>query len=94
MLPPATASTGLISSNRPVFVAALRQLEIPLVEVRAILSMDREAAAERIANVWTTAETKHVARRDLVELVKQLKGKRPVMYEVETRDIPSRSFCA
>jgi DNA-binding transcriptional MerR regulator len=74
-------------------VAALRQLEVPLVDIKIILGLDNGAAAQRIADYWATAETRHAARRDLAGfLVNRLTGRRPVMYEVGTREIPSRSL--
>jgi DNA-binding transcriptional MerR regulator len=74
-------------------IAALRQLQIPLPGIRAILGLEPAAAADRIGDYWAAAESEHAARRDLAGyLVDRLSGKRPVMYEVGTRDIPGRSL--
>ena len=74
-------------------IAALRQLGVPLAEIKMILDLQPEMAADRIADYWSGVETEHAARRDLADLVvKRLKGKKSVMYEVGTRDIPSRSL--
>ena len=74
-------------------VAALRQLGVPLAEVKAILDLEPEEAADRIAGYWSGVETEHATRRDLADvLVNRLRGKRSVMYEVETREMPSRSL--
>jgi DNA-binding transcriptional MerR regulator len=74
-------------------VAALRQLQIPLAGIKAMLGLEPPAAAERIGEYWAAAEAEHSARRDLAGyLVNHLSGKRPAMEEVTTRDIPSRSL--
>lgn len=100
LLPPARvdASTGYryygtdqIESAR--LIAALRQLGIPFAEIKVVLDLEPEMAAERVADYWSAVETEHAARRDLADfVVKRLHGKRSVMYEVETRQIPSRSL--
>ena len=74
-------------------IAALRQLQVPLTGIKAILGLEPAAAAERIGDHWAAAEAEHAARRDLAGyLVDRLNGKRSVMYEVGTRDIPARSL--
>jgi DNA-binding transcriptional MerR regulator len=73
-------------------VAMLRQLEIPLASIKELLVCDPADAAEQIAAHWRKVETAHDARRELAEyLVNRLSGKRSVMYEVATREIPERS---
>jgi DNA-binding transcriptional MerR regulator len=73
-------------------IAALRQLQIPLAEIKLIVSLEPDAAAERIRAHWSATETQHTARRDLARyLIDRLQGKRHAMYEVNTRDIPARS---
>jgi DNA-binding transcriptional MerR regulator len=73
-------------------VAMLRQLEFPLAEIKELMASDPLNAAERVALHWREAETLHDARRELADyLVKKLRGKRPGMYEVATRDIAERS---
>jgi len=50
-------------------------------------------SAERVAEHWRDAEAAHDARRGLAgHLVSRLRGKRSVMYEVATREIPERSL--
>ena len=72
-------------------VAVLRRLDMPLAEIKAILRLDSAPAAERIAAYWASIETEHVARRQLAAyLVDRVNGKRSVMYEVNTRDLPAR----
>ncbi len=46
-------------------IAALRQLQIPLAEIKLIVSLEPDAAAERIRARWSATETQHRARRDL-----------------------------
>ena len=74
-------------------VVMLRQLQLPLAAVRELLACDPADAAKRIAEHWRDAEAAHDARRDLAGyLVSRLSGKRPVMYEVATREMPERSL--
>lgn len=73
-------------------VAMLRQLELPLAEIKELLARDPVDAAERIAAHWREVESVHDVWRELADyLVNRLSGKRSVMYEVATRDIPERS---
>ena len=74
-------------------VAMLRQLELPLAEIKELLARDPVDAAERIAAHWREVESVHDARRELADyLVNRLSGKRSVMYEVGTREMPERSL--
>ena len=69
-----------------------RQLELPLAAIKELLVCDPVDAAERIAAHWREVESVHDARRELADyLVNRLSGKRSVMYEVATREIPERS---
>jgi DNA-binding transcriptional MerR regulator len=78
--------------DRAWLIAGLRQRQIPLAEIKSIVELEPDAAAERITQHWNATETRHTARRDLARyLIDQLQGKRPAMYEVNTRDIPARS---
>jgi DNA-binding transcriptional MerR regulator len=74
-------------------VVMLRQLQLPLAAVKELLACDPADAADRIAAHWRDAEAAHDARRELADyLVSRLRGKRSVMYEVATREIPERSL--
>ena len=74
-------------------VVMLRELQLPLKAVRELLACDPAEAAKRIAEHWRDAEAVHDARRELADyLVSRLRGKRPVMYEVATREMPERSL--
>jgi DNA-binding transcriptional MerR regulator len=74
-------------------VAMFRQLELPLAAIKELLVCDPVDAAERIAAHWREVESAHDARRELADyLVNRLSGKRSVMYEVATREIPERSL--
>jgi DNA-binding transcriptional MerR regulator len=78
--------------ERARLIAALRQLQIPLAEIKLIISLEPHAAAERIDAHWNATETQHAARRDLARyLIDHMQGKRQAMYEVATRDVPARS---
>jgi DNA-binding transcriptional MerR regulator len=74
-------------------VVMLRQLQLPLAAIKELLAWDPADAAERIAEHWRDADAAHEARRELADyLVNRLSGKRSVMYEVGTREIPERSL--
>ncbi|NNN01691.1 MAG: MerR family transcriptional regulator [Acidimicrobiaceae bacterium] len=80
-----------LNDARLVFM--LRQLEFPLTTIKELLACDPVDAAEQIAVHWRSVESAHDARRELADyLVNKLRGKRSVMYEVATRDIPERSL--
>jgi hypothetical protein len=69
----------------------LRQLQLPLAAIKELLACDPADAAARIAEHWRDAEAAHDARRDLAGyLVSRLSGKRSVMYEVATPEMPER----
>src|ERR1700733_14091312 len=74
-------------------VALLRQIGVSLAQIRLILSLEPEAAAQQVGAYWSGAEADHAGHRDLAGyLVDRLAGKRSVMYEVKVRDIPARSL--
>jgi DNA-binding transcriptional MerR regulator len=74
-------------------VVLMRQLQLPLAAVKELLACDPADAATRIAEHWRDAEAAHDARRDLADyLVSRLRGKRSVVYEVATREMPERSL--
>jgi DNA-binding transcriptional MerR regulator len=74
-------------------VVMMRQLQLPLAAIKELLSCDPADAATRIAEHWRGAEAAHDARRELADyLVNRLSGKRSVMYEVATREMPERSL--
>jgi DNA-binding transcriptional MerR regulator len=74
-------------------VVMLRQLQLPLAAIKELLACDPADAATRVAEHWRAAEAAHDARRELADyLVSRLSGKRSVMYEVATREIPERSL--
>jgi DNA-binding transcriptional MerR regulator len=74
-------------------VVMLRQLQLPLAAIKELLACDPADAAARVAEHWRHAEAAHDARRELADyLVNRLSGKRSVMYEVATREIPERSL--
>jgi DNA-binding transcriptional MerR regulator len=79
--------------KRAGLIAALRQLQVPLAEIKAILPLEHVQAAERVRELWAATEAEHTARRALAAyLVDDLSGKRPVMPEVSTRDVPERAL--
>jgi DNA-binding transcriptional MerR regulator len=74
-------------------IAALRQLQVPLAEIKAILALEPVQAADRVREFWAATDAEHTARRTLAAyLIHELSGKRSVMYEVSTREMPERSL--
>jgi DNA-binding transcriptional MerR regulator len=74
-------------------IVALRQLQVPLAEIKAILPLEPVQAADRVRDFWAASDAEHTARRALAAyLIDELSGKRSVMYEVRTREIPERSL--
>ncbi|HWB67055.1 MAG TPA: helix-turn-helix domain-containing protein [Mycobacteriales bacterium] len=77
--------------DRARLIAALRQIDVPLAEIKALLDLAPQRAAERLASLWQQAEQRHASHRELVSvLVQRLKGLTPVTYDVATRMIPRR----
>jgi hypothetical protein len=64
----------------------------PLAEIKAILELAPAAAAQRLQAYGASAESQHAERRLAAYLVDRISGKRLVMYEVTTREIPARSL--
>jgi len=84
---------GTAQLEQARLVVMLRQLQLPLAAIKELLACDPAEAAARIAEHWRHAEAAHGARRELADyLVNRLCGKRPVMYEVATREMPERSL--
>jgi DNA-binding transcriptional MerR regulator len=74
-------------------VVMMRELQLPLAAIKELLACDPADAAACIAEHWCDAEAAHEARRGLADyLVSRLSGKRSVMYEVATREMPERSL--
>jgi DNA-binding transcriptional MerR regulator len=72
-------------------VASLRQIGMPLAQIKTILVLDDTEIADRVGGYWARAEADHAGRRALVGyLIDRLNGKRSVMYEVATRQVPER----
>ena len=79
--------------QRARLIAALRQLQVPLAEIKAILALEPVQAADRVRQFWDATEAVHTGRRALAAyLIDELSGKRSVVYEVSTREIPDRSL--
>lgn len=74
-------------------IAALRRLQFPLAEIKAILSLEPVQAAERVRELWAATEAEHTNRSALAAyLIDELSGRRSVMYEVNAREIPDRTL--
>jgi DNA-binding transcriptional MerR regulator len=73
-------------------ISMLRQLDLSLAAIRKLLACDPVDAADQIAAHWRKVESVHDARRELADyLVDRLSGKKSVVYEVATREVPERS---
>jgi DNA-binding transcriptional MerR regulator len=73
-------------------ISMLRQLDVSLAAIRKLAACDPADAADQITAHWRKVEAAYDARRELADyLVNRLSGKRSVMYEVATREIPQRS---
>ena len=82
--------------ERAQLVSALRQVGIPLTEIRSALDAEGTLGAERIAAFWAEAEAEHAARRRLVSsLIEHLRGNddsaASMAYAVSVRSLPDRS---
>lgn len=81
--------------ERAYLVSSLRQVGIPLTEIKTALSEEGDLGAERIAAFWAEAEAEHAARRRLVgSLIERLRGNESatsMAYAVSTRSFPERS---
>jgi DNA-binding transcriptional MerR regulator len=77
-------------------VSSLRQLGMPLAEIKPVLQSDPACRAGRIADWWADVEAEHAARRTLVGyLADVVTGREDPMSDrnrkVELRDMPARS---
>jgi protein phosphatase len=80
--------------ERARLVATLREIGVPLAEIKVVIGLEPQVAARQVAGYWSGVERDHEARRDLANyIVNSLNGKRSVMYEVATPEIPARSGC-
>ncbi|HEY1628196.1 MAG TPA: alpha/beta fold hydrolase [Streptosporangiaceae bacterium] len=73
-------------------VAELRQIGMPLADIKAVLSPGAGGiAAGLVEGWWTDAEADFAARRELARfLIDRFNGKRSAMYEIKTRSVPAR----
>jgi DNA-binding transcriptional MerR regulator len=81
--------TGQLERAR--LVASLRQIGLPLAQIKGIVDLPAKEAADEIARYWAAAESDHDARRELANhLVDRLNGKKSAVFEVAVREIPAR----
>jgi DNA-binding transcriptional MerR regulator len=74
-------------------IAMLRQLQVPLAEIKAILPLAPLEAAGRLRERWAETEADHSSRRALATyLIDELSGRASVVYEVSTREMPVRAL--
>jgi DNA-binding transcriptional MerR regulator len=81
--------------ERVYLISALRQVGIPLTEIKSALADEGTLGADRIAAFWAEVEAEHAARRRLVgSLIERLRGNETatsMAYAVSTRSLPERS---
>ena len=79
-------------------VAELRQIGMPLADIKVVLGSGPDGTAARLVERWwADAEADFAARRDLARfLIDRFNGKRPAMttYEIQTRSVPARSVAS
>ena len=74
-------------------VAILRQLEFSLAEIKELVECEPADIARRVEQHWRAADAAHDARRELATyLIDQLNGKRSIVFDVATREVPERSL--
>ncbi len=74
-------------------VSLLRSIGIPLSEVSLILVSGPAEGAKRVKQFWSRCEQEHSERRRLADYVVELmSGKRSILYEVKTREMPERKI--
>lgn len=72
-------------------IATLRQIGVPLANVKELVGLDPAEIAERVTAFWRQADAQHDVRQQLVTaLVDRLTGRSTAMYEVATREMPAR----
>ncbi|WP_427920720.1 MerR family transcriptional regulator [Streptomyces sp. cg40] len=80
--------------ERARLVALLRQLDMPLAQVAALVEADGADAAELLAAYWTDVETRIAGQRTLAEYLRaRLSGRSSEMYGkfvVETVEVPQQ----
>jgi DNA-binding transcriptional MerR regulator len=80
--------------ERARLVALLRQLDMPLAQVAALVEADGTDAAELLAAYWTDVETRIAGQRTLAEYLRaRLSGRSSEMYGkfmVETVEVPEQ----
>jgi DNA-binding transcriptional MerR regulator/pimeloyl-ACP methyl ester carboxylesterase len=73
-------------------VAELRQIGMPLAEIKTALTVSAAARARCVEVWWADAEADFAARRELARfLIGKFNEKGAAMYEVKTRSIPERN---
>jgi DNA-binding transcriptional MerR regulator len=82
--------------DRAGLIASLRAIGVPLATIGPMLAAgeaDPAELARQLRDWWSAAEAEHQARRALAGyLADRLTGKRSVMYEVATRQLPERTL--
>jgi protein phosphatase len=55
--------------ERARLVTTLRQIGVPLAEIKVVIGLEPHVAARRVAAHWSAAERDHAARRDLASYI-------------------------
>jgi pimeloyl-ACP methyl ester carboxylesterase/DNA-binding transcriptional MerR regulator len=73
-------------------VAELRQIGMPLAQIKAALPLGAAARTHRVEDWWTGEEADFAARRDLARfLIDRFNGKGSAVYDIKVRSVPSRN---
>lgn len=84
---------SLGQAGRARLVGQLRQLDMPLARIRAIVDLPEGAVAGELAAYWAGQEQGWKAKQELVGyLINRLTGKETTMYDVSVRTIPARTL--
>ena len=76
-------------------IGLLRRLEMPLVQIAEVVSLEGTAAVKSIGTYWHGVEADLRTKRRLVRyLIGYLSGKGVTMFEVETRQIPDQQVAS
>jgi hypothetical protein len=66
---------------------------VPLTTAQELLALDPAEMAGQVTAFWREAEIRHARQRELVTaLVGRITGRKTVMYEVASREMPQRSL--
>jgi DNA-binding transcriptional MerR regulator len=79
--------------QRARLIGRLRQLDLPLERIRALLDLPLHEAAAALLEIWREMEEMHTARGRLVRYLLEILNERPGdMYDIETTEQPEQQL--